>query len=78
MAVSKQREKAAEKNKKDGREVAHAEPENRKRNPSQRRDGAKDLNQGIECHVCPAVPADDEPQRHSQHNRQSEAPGHAE
>ena len=43
-------------------------------NPGQRRDGAKDLNQGVERHLCPAVPADDEPQRNGQNSGQNEIP----
>ena len=73
-----QREEAAEKDQKDGGEVADAEPQDGDRNPGQRRDGAKDLNQGIERHFCAAIPADHEPQGNRQNSGQSEAPGDAE
>ncbi len=39
--------------------------------------GRRSLNQRIERHLCPAVPADDKSQRHSQNHAQDEAPGDA-
>ena len=50
-----QREEAAEKDEEDGGKVADAEPENGNRNPRQRRDGPKELNERIEV---PSPPGD--------------------
>ena len=69
-------EEAADEDKKDRGEVSHSEPENRDRNPRQRRNGPQDLENGIQRHLRPAVPADRETQRNGGHHSQRESPCH--
>ena len=73
-----QGKETAHEDKKNSGKIAYAEPENGERDPGQRRDRAKDLNQGVKRHFAPPVPANGEPKRNGKQSSQGKTPRHPE
>ena len=71
-----QGKETAHEDKKNSGEIAYSEPENGERDPGQRRDGAKDLHQGVKGHFASPVPAKGETERNGKESGQGKAPRH--
>ena len=69
---------AGEEDEEDRREIAHAEPENGHGNPGDGRNRAEDLDHRIERLKGAPEPAEHQPERHADQDRETEAPRHAE
>ena len=67
----------AEKNEEDGGAVAHAEEDDRDRNPGDGADGAQNLHHRIHHLVGRRIPAQRQAQRNADHHRGAEAKRHA-